>query len=170
MPLLSDYARARKLRFLLERVKPGDAVLEVGAGDGWLGRALVENGVRGYRSLDLKSPADFVGDVRDWRRLGVPEASFDFVVALEVVEHVPCLDDLYALLKPGGLLFATSPAPRWDWLCAVLEKLGLSQRRTSPHAHLVDFRALGRFEPVFVERFGLLSQWGLFRRPAHAAL
>lgn len=166
MPLLSDYARARKLRFLLERVRPGHRVLEVGAGDGWLGRGLARGGVPGCQTLDLKAPADFVGDVRDWRRLGVPEASFDWVVALEVVEHVPCFDELYALLKPGGLLFATSPAPGWDWLCAVLERLGLSQRRTSPHAHLADFREIPRFEAVLVQRFGLLSQWGLFRKPA----
>jgi len=169
MPLLSDYARARKLRFLLDRVCPGDRVLEVGSGDGWLGRGLARAGVAGYRALDLKAPADFVGDIRDWKRLGVPEASFDFVVALEVVEHVPCWDDLYALLKPGGHLFATSPAPRWDGLCAVLEGLGLSQRRTSPHDQLVDFRAVERFEPVLIQRFGVLSQWGLFRRPANAA-
>ena len=165
MPPLSRYARDRKLEFLLARIRPGDAVLEIGPGERWLGPALARRGVRGYRCVDLAPPADYVGDVRDWRRLGLPEAAFDFVVALEVIEHVPCLEEIRALLKPGGLAFLTSPAPRWDPLCALLERLGLSQRRTSPHAHLVDFGSISVLEPVLVRRFGLLSQWGLFRRP-----
>lgn len=165
MPLLSDYARRKKIEFLQAHVKPGDDLLEIGAGEGWLKAPLERRGAT-YRSLDLKPPADFIGDIRDWRRLGVPEGSFDVVIALEVVEHVPCFDEIRALLKPGGLLFATSPAPRWDWACAILETLGLSQKRTSPHDHLVDFSTVSALEPVHIERFGVLSQWGLFRRPA----
>ena len=165
MPLLSDYARRKKLDFLLKRLKPGDRVLEIGAGAGWLGPALSHHGAS-YHSLDLKGPADFIGDIRDWKRLGVPEASFDFIVALEVVEHVPCFEEIRDLLKPGGHLFATSPAPKWDWACAALEALGLSQRRTSPHDHLIDFTGITLLEPVLIKRVGLLSQWGLFRKPA----
>jgi SAM-dependent methyltransferase len=165
MPLLSRYAREKKLEFLLERIRPGDDVLEIGPGDRWLGARLRENGVRGYRCVDLQGPADYVGDILDWKRLGIPEASFDFVIALEVIEHVPCLEEIKALLKPGGLVFLTSPAPRWDWACALLESLGLSQKRTSPHAHLVDFAEISFFEPVLLKRVGFLSQWGLFRKP-----
>ncbi len=165
MPLLSDYARRQKLEFILERARPGDAVLEIGAGTAELKTPLESNGVK-YASLDLKAPADFVGDVRDWRKLGAREGGYDLVLALEVVEHVPCWNEIYDLLKPGGLLFATSPAPQWDWACALLEGAGLSQRRTSPHDHLIDFARVPRFEPVELKRFGVLSQWGLFRKPA----
>ena len=165
MPLLSRYAREKKLNFLLERIRPEHSVLEVGPGDRWLGSRLVENGLRGYHCVDLAGPADYVGDIRDWKRLGIPAASFDFVIALEVIEHVPCIAEIHALLKPGGLVFLTSPVPRWDGLCALLERLGLSQRRTSPHAHLVDFEDIPLFEPVLLKRVGLLSQWGLFRKP-----
>ncbi len=168
MPLLSDYARRKKLEFLLPRVRPGDAVLEIGAGAAWARKPLVRAGAT-YRSLDLKGPADFVGDVRDWRRLGVAPASYDLVLALEVLEHVPCVPEIHAILKPGGMLFATSPAPRWDWACAALESVGLSQRRTSPHDHLVDFAKLPLLEPVALKRVGVLSQWGLFRKPAARA-
>ena len=165
MPLLSRYARDKKLAFLLERIRPEHSVLEIGSGDRWLGSRLVEHGVRGYRCVDLRGPADYVGDIRDWTRLGIPEASFDYILALEVVEHVPCFQEIRALLKPGGFAFLTSPAPRWDWLCALLETLGLSQQRTSPHAHLVDFEEIPLLEPVLVRRVGFLSQWGLFRKP-----
>jgi len=164
MPLLSDYARHKKIDFLLEHLKPGDRILEIGAGAGWLGPALTRHGAK-YYSLDLNGPADFVGDIRDWKRLGVPEASFDFIVALEVVEHVPCFQEINDLLKPGGHLFATSPAPKWDWACAALESLGLSQRRSSPHDHLIDFAEIKLLEPVMIKRLCVLSQWGLFRKP-----
>lgn len=165
MPFLSRYARRRKLAFLSDRIRPGDSVLEIGSGDRWLGESLAERGVRGYRCVDLKGPADYVGDIRDWKKLGIPAASFDFVVALEVVEHVPCFEEIRALLKPGGLVFLTSPAPGWDWACAVLETLGLSQKRTSPHDHLIDFKDVPLFEPVLLKRVAILSQWGVFRKP-----
>ena len=165
MPLLSRYARGRKLDFLLERIRPGQSVLEIGPGERWLGPALAKRGVSGYRCVDLAAPADYVGDVRDWRRLGIPAASFDFIVALEVVEHVPCFAEILALLKPGGHAFLTSPVPRWDPLCAFLEVIGLSQRRTSPHDHLLEFERVPFLEPVLLKRVGILSQWGLFRKP-----
>ncbi|MFI5344744.1 MAG: class I SAM-dependent methyltransferase [Elusimicrobiota bacterium] len=165
MPPLSRYARGRKLAFLLERIRPGHSVLEIGSGDRWLGEALAARGVAGYRSLDLKGPADYVGDIRDWKRLGIPAASFDFVAAFEVVEHVPCFAEIFALLKPGGHAFLTSPVPRWDGVCGLLESLGLSQKRTSPHDHLIEFEKVPFLEPVLLKRVGILSQWGLFRKP-----
>jgi SAM-dependent methyltransferase len=165
MPLLSDYALRKKLEFVLERVRPGDSVLEIGAGAAALRAPLAERGLK-YSSIDLKAPADFVGDVRNWRALGAAESSYDLVLALEVLEHVPCWNEIFDLLKPGGLLFATSPAPEWDWACALLERAGLSQRRTSPHDYLVDFALVPGFQRVELRRFGVLSQWGLFRKPA----
>lgn len=165
MPLLSRYARRKKLEFLLERIRPEHSVLEIGSGERWLGQSLAEHGIRGYRCVDLQGPADYVGDIRDWKKLGIPASSYDFVVALEVIEHVPCFEEIHALLKPGGLVFLTSPVPGWDWLCAILEGLGLSQKRTSPHDHLVDFKDVPLFEPVLLQRMGIMSQWGLFRKP-----
>jgi 2-polyprenyl-3-methyl-5-hydroxy-6-metoxy-1,4-benzoquinol methylase len=164
MPVLSEYSRERKLGFLLPRLRPEHDVLEIGSGGGWLGERLTRRGLRRYRSLDLKGPADYVGDIRDWRKLGLREASFDFIVALEVVEHVACFEEIHALLKPGGRVFLTSPAPRWDWLCALLESAGLSQRRTSPHDHLIAFDRVPLLEPILIRRFGVVSQWGLFRK------
>ena len=52
-------------------------------------------------------------------RIPYPEASFDLIVTLDVLEHVE--DDLGALqrilrlLKPGGVLALTVPALRWLW-------------------------------------------------------
>ncbi len=168
MPLLSDYARREKLNFFFQDIPQESRILEVGCGDGWFGSRLREQGWRQYTGLDLQAPADVIGDIRHWRRLGLEAGTFDVVVAFEVVEHVPCYQEMYDLLRPGGLLMLTSPLPGMDWLCRVFEALGLAQRRTSPHDHLIRFENIPLFELVRLRRVGLLAQWGLFRKPAGA--
>jgi 2-polyprenyl-3-methyl-5-hydroxy-6-metoxy-1,4-benzoquinol methylase len=164
-PLLSRYARRRKLVWVRRYVQREAAVLEVGCGDGWLGRELRTAGYTRYTGLDIQPPADVVGDVLRWQDLDLRPASFDAVIAFELIEHVDCLRELHDLLRPGGMLLLTSPHPRADWACWILEQLHLAQKRTSPHVNLVDFHALPLFEIVSIERIGLLAQWGLFRRP-----
>jgi hypothetical protein len=51
-----------------------------------------------------------------------------------------------------------------DWFCKVLEAFGLTQRRTSPHNHLIDFHKVPLFETVSIKRVGLAAQWGIFRK------
>lgn len=165
MPLLSTIAREKKCRFFLGQLPKESRILEVGCGDGWLGRYLREQGWCNYIGLDLQPPADIVGDIRDWQSLEVAPESFDAVLAFELVEHVDCFQTLYNILKPGGLLMLTSPHPQWDWLCRIFEWAGLNQRRTSPHAHLIDFNQIPLFEPVVIRRVGLMAQWGIFRKP-----
>ena len=144
---------------------PKDArILEIGCGDGWFGRRLRAEGWTGYVGLDLKPPADIVGDILAWRHLGIEPASFDVVLAFEVVEHVDCFQAIYDILRPGGLLMLTSPAPSLDWACHALEWAGLAQRRTSSHDHLIWFEDIPLFELVSIKRVGVLAQWGIFRK------
>jgi ubiquinone/menaquinone biosynthesis C-methylase UbiE len=53
---------------------------------------------------------DFVGDVKDIPR---PDASFDAVICLAVLEHVDkpwlAMDEMYRVLRPGGKLFMYVP-------------------------------------------------------------
>jgi hypothetical protein len=69
MPLLSDYARRKKIEYFFGDIPKDARILEVGAGDGWVGRYLKENGWTNYVSVDIVPPADIVGDLRDWRKL-----------------------------------------------------------------------------------------------------
>lgn len=165
MPLLSDYSRKRKQRFFLDRIPTNARVLEVGCGDSWVGDYLHAHGRQGYVGLDLAPPAEVVGDIRNWRSLGLEAASFDVVLAFEVIEHVDCIQEMVDLLKPGGLLMLTSPVPRMDGLCRLLEWVGLAQRRTGPHDHLVRFGDLPFVEVVELRRVAWLAQWGIFRKP-----
>lgn len=166
MPLLSDYARRKKLEYFFQGVPRESRILEVGCGDGWFGAQLRGRGWRSYTGLDVRGPADVVGDIRGWRELGLEAGTYDAVIAFEVVEHVPCYQEMYDLLRPGGLLMLTSPLPGMDWLCRVFETLGLAQRRTSPHNHLVRFEEIPLFETVRLRRVGFMAQWGVFRKPA----
>lgn len=166
MPILSTYARKKKVSYFMRDIPKRARILEVGCADGWLGATLGTQGWRNYVGVDLlPGAADFVGDIRDWKRLDMPAQAFDVILAFELVEHINCFQDFYDLLKPGGLLMLTSPVPHWDWACQLLERLGLNQRRTSPHDSLIDFRTIPLFEPVEIRIVGLLAQWGKFRKP-----
>ena len=166
MPLLSDYARKKKIRYFLAPIPEDARILEIGSGSGWVGEHLKRDGRRQYVGLDLVPPADVVGDVRQWRQLGLEPESFDVILAFEVVEHVDCFRECYDLLKPGGRLLLTSPVPRMDWAMKILEGLGLNQKRTGPHDHLVDFRNVPLFERREIKIVSFLSQWGTLWKTA----
>lgn len=165
MGLLTDYARRQRRERLLAGIPKDARILEIGSGDGAVGRALRAEGYRHYTGLDLGPPADVVGSILEWRRLGLAPGSFDVILAFEVVEHVPCFREAFDLLKPGGLFIMTTPVPHWDWACRILETLGVSLKRTSPHEHLVYVEDIPHFEPVDNFRFMVVGQWARLRKP-----
>lgn len=169
MPLLSQLAARRKVDYFFARLPREARILEIGCGDGWLRRALAARGFSRYTGLDLHPPADVVGDVNAWRELGLREASFDVVVAFELVEHVDCFRACHELLAPGGAMFVTTPLPSRDWVMRVLEALRLNQRRTSPHDRLVDLRQVPYFAERRVAIVGGLAQWAVLRKASAAA-
>ena len=119
---------------LVRRLPEGGRVLELGCGDGqvaaWLTPTLTVTGVdlspvqieRGRRNAP---GAELI--CGDMTALGFPSQSFDAIVALYSIIHVP-LGEQPALfermrdwLRPGGLLFAVLGADAWtgteaDWL------------------------------------------------------
>ena len=170
MPLLSEYARRRKMEFFLADIDRDERILEVGSGDGWVRDWCTEQGYEHYVGLDLKPTADIVGDIRDWRELGLEPASFDAIIAFEVVEHVDCFRECYALLRDGGRMMITTPVPHWDWLLRLLERIGLNQPRHSPHDNLVYLREVPVFEKKEIRIVAGLSQWAIFRKqPQHCS-
>lgn len=166
MPLLSDYARRKKIKYFLSRIPNHAAILEIGCGGGWVGDYLKQNGWDNYVGIDSTPPADVVGDIRNWQSLGLKPHSFDAIIGFEVVEHVDCFKECYELLKTGGELMLTSPLPHWDWVARVLEIVGLSQKRTSPHDRLIYFDQVPYFQKKNNKIVGLISQWGIFTKVA----
>jgi 2-polyprenyl-3-methyl-5-hydroxy-6-metoxy-1,4-benzoquinol methylase len=169
MPLLSDYARRKKIEYFFGDIPQDARILEVGSGEGWVGQYLKQHGWKNYLGIDIKPPADIVGDLREWRKLGLKPESYDVIVAFEVIEHVDLFQEMYDLLRPGGMLLVTTPVPHMDWACKILERVGLNQRRTSPHDHLTYFKDIPLFEPVDTRIVKLIGQWGKFRKPLRAS-
>ena len=122
-------ARRRILESVIRRVvrPPANArILEIGCGTGHNLDMLSKFGRVEATELDDSARAiaakrmkiDVVDaalpDLSRW-----PEATFDMVALLDVLEHVP--DDHSALkairgrLKPGGALLVTVPANKWMW-------------------------------------------------------
>jgi len=170
MAILSDLARRKKLEYFLGQVPKSARILEIGCADGWVGRYAVANGWRDYTGIDVLQPpaalphAFVHGDVNRWRELGLEPGGYDAIVAFEVIEHGDFYDAIQALLRPGGLLLVTTPVPSMDWACKLLEGVGLNQRRSSPHTHLISLRRLPeRLRPVRIQVKAGLSQWGVFR-------
>ncbi len=170
MALLSDLARRKKLEYFLGQVPKDAHILEIGCADGWVGEYAVRNGWTDFTGVDVLDPGrplghEFVhGDINRWRDLGLAPHSFDAIIAFEVIEHGDFYAAIQALLRPGGLLLVTTPVPRMDWACQVLEAVGLNQRRSSPHTHLIRLRDLpAGLRPVRIQVKAGLSQWGVFR-------
>ena len=160
-PWLSELSRRRKLRLCIKYFERGATILEVGTGDGWFAFQLRAAGFN-VTTLDLFPPADIIGNIIDWPTLGLKAASFDAIVALELIEHVDCLSSLSALCKKEGMIMLSSPHPNWDWLMKILEQLHLTQMRTSPHSHLIDFRKLP-LTPIQLDRPMGIHQVGFFK-------
>jgi 2-polyprenyl-3-methyl-5-hydroxy-6-metoxy-1,4-benzoquinol methylase len=159
-PLISELSRRNKLKIFLKHVSPNSSILEVGRGDGWFSSQLQNHGHR-VTSLDLVPPADIVGDVLKWKSLGLKAGAFDAVVALEVIEHVDCVQALSDLCRPNGTIFLSSPHPQWDWVMQALEQIGANQKRTSPHDNLIDFQSLP-WRPLELRRPAWIHQVGVF--------
>ena len=168
MPLLSDYARRKKIEYFFGEIPKEAKILEVGSGGGWVGRYLKQHGWKNYLGLDIERDADIVGDLKNWRTLGLKPETFDFIIAFEVIEHADLFQEMFDLLKPEGQLLVTTPVPHMDWVCKMLEVLGLNQQRTSPHDHLIYFKDLPLFEPLDTRTVKLIGQWGKFRKPPDA--
>jgi hypothetical protein len=103
--------RKRVRDVLAEQIEPGDAVLEIGAGDRGMG-AFLEKQLASvqYQSLDIDPAMP-----HDYRSLDEVKRHFQCVFALEVIEHLPLeeivawLPRLHALLVRGGRLVLSTP-------------------------------------------------------------
>lgn len=162
MPLLRDYARNKRIEYFIKKIPKDCKILEIGCGEGWVAEYLKKNGWNNYLGLDIVSTAHIVGDIRDWRKLGIKPGSFDVIIAFEVIEHVDCFKECYDILKPGGMLMITTPVPYMDWALKILEQIGLNQKRTSPHDNLTYLGKVPYFRSKNIKKIACMAQWGIF--------
>jgi SAM-dependent methyltransferase len=119
--LIDEIPRYRWAVNQLRRLTPGSKVLDVGCGEGgvlWFaqrkglepyGCDLAPSAVALVRQL-IGQDRVYLGTIED---LPIEPASFDAILALEVIEHLPSpqpfLRRAVSLLKPAGLLLVTTP-------------------------------------------------------------
>lgn len=124
-----EYERARVLRDLyLPRLPSDGVVLEAGCGVGTEMAALARRGVR-TTGLDYSLPALAMLRRADPRaavaaaqveRLPLADATVAAYLSFGVLEHFeggpgPALAEAFRVLRPGGVLVATVPAPSLVW-------------------------------------------------------
>src|SRR5207244_2184354 len=125
--------------FFLERIRPGESVLDVGCGKGELAHDLAFRGGARVTGIDVSPVSlaiarerfaapglDFAeGDVLTWR----PEQSFDVVVLSNVLEHiadrVALLRQLLQSVRPQRVLIRV-PSSERDWTVPLRRELGLT--------------------------------------------
>jgi SAM-dependent methyltransferase len=139
-----DYDVTRK--FLAEHYPQRGKLLEVGSGlgflldyfrkDGWDVEGVEPNaGLNRHarKVLGLKVEDKILPDV------GYPDNSFDVVLMIHVIEHVPSpietLQEIFRVLKPGGTLVMETP--RYDTL--MFKLLGHRERSLSCDGHIYFF-------------------------------
>ncbi|HEY0516809.1 MAG TPA: methyltransferase domain-containing protein [Solirubrobacteraceae bacterium] len=136
--------------FLLDRVQPGERVLDVGSGEGLFASALRGAGARvlaadvaeePLRRAQRRDPAlevALIGAEGGWE---LPDAAFDVVWAGEVIEHVAdtaaWLSELRRVLRSGGRLLLSTPSlGRAQLLAAALSRRAFAARFEPRSDHL----------------------------------
>ncbi len=155
------------VRRWIERVRPlakADRLLDCGAGTGQFAAEMardcdvtvMDTVEESLRLLRERFPADRVITLVD-DEVPLPDASLDYVTALDVLEHVPddraVVDGFARLLRPGGLAVVTVPASMalWsDW------DVSLHHYRRYSRSQLVDLFPTDRWEIVHVNYTNVL--------------
>lgn len=154
------FAQKLKTKKILPFIDKKMNILDLGCGDMWLTKYLRKNGYK-ITGFSLTKPADIVGNVKTFK---FKNNHYDVVIALEMVEHVDCFEEIEKMLKPDGLLILTTPTPHLDWFCLLMEKIGIFQSRgDTPHNFLIYMKDVPIFKTVVAKTYFFI-QFGVFQK------
>ena len=95
---------ARDISYMVEQ---GAQVIGVDISEGMVAEAKMDLEKHGYENITLES-----GDAT---QMSYADGEFDKVLCSEVIEHIPdaekALDEMWRVLKPGGILILSTPNP-----------------------------------------------------------
>ena len=113
--------------FIESRSVTGKKLLDIGCGNGWFEKTIIERNPKSITGIDIsagavaKAKAGFRREkgleffVNDAISLPFPDQSFDTVVSWDVIEHLPknsellFLTSIYRVLKKDGDLYLSTP-------------------------------------------------------------
>lgn len=123
-----------RYREILDRIEPGDKVLDIACGTGFGARLMVDHGAEVVGvDIDLGTielARQRHGDVAEFRhgnaeRIPLDDDTVDVVVSMATIEHVPddvaFVREIQRVLRPGGRFIAYTPQnrmgekPIWPW-------------------------------------------------------
>lgn len=173
-----DLSHLRRIDRLLS-IRPGDRILEVGCGQGHLTKAIAKRGLD-VTGIDANSQAPEIagnGLVRHMvaEALDFNDASFDFVISVHAIEHIPPLDralaEMARVLKPGGKALLIYPAEPIKGLYAIPTSIilhGTPWKAREVHCHkLTPSKVRAMFEPLGMRETA--REFSLFKMPQFAS-
>jgi SAM-dependent methyltransferase len=181
--------RNRCILAMVRRFQPDGVILDVGGGNGYVTRGLID---AGYDAVLLEPGPVGARNAREGRHVptvinatledaALRPASVSNVGLFDVLEHIDddrsCVQLLHEIVRPGGFLYLTVPA--FDWLWSVSDVDAMHYRRYTRRSlaqalerHFELLYATYLFErlvPVFFLMRTLPYRLGLARsRPAEA--
>jgi SAM-dependent methyltransferase len=144
-----DFAIRSFADYLATRlVKPGDHILDYGAGSGTLVSELHNRGLTCDGFEFAESAREYCLTNRGYSLLpnleAVPDGYYQVVTMIEVIEHLTdltgTLEEIYRVLAPGGKLFITTPSR--TGFRARMEKGNWREARKKFHLFLFDWRSM----------------------------
>jgi SAM-dependent methyltransferase len=130
----SPYLWQRRIEVALPHLPPSGRVLDVGCGDRTaIERFSAQRPDLEFVGADLRDVDPGSGIVRaDSQALPFADRSFDGVLMLAVIEHVPdqraALHEVRRILTDGGVLLVTTPNPLYGLPTAIAGRLGLKYK------------------------------------------
>lgn len=141
----------------VRRFDPGGFILDVGGGNGFVARALID---AGFEAVLLEPGLVGASNGRERRGLptvinatmedaairagSVPSAGL-FDVLEHIEDHRSFVDQLHTIVRPGGLLYLTVPAFTWLWSTSDVDAMHF---RRYTRESLADVLA-GRFDVIY---------------------
>ncbi len=179
-PIITRYVAKKRLNLILKSLKKFEnkipkekiKILDVGCGNGHFTRELRK---KGYNVIGIDNRAsdkaswitfqpDYIMDALDMK---FKDNSFDAIISLEVIEHVPCVPEINRVLRPGGLFFCSTPAPHTEWVRHIVVSLGLLENQDfEHHDHIVDVRKLPMRILKYQKMFMWTSQFAIMTKQA----
>jgi SAM-dependent methyltransferase len=113
--------RTFELDHVLNHLRAGREILEIGAGTGWQARRLSELGFK-VHAIDVadsnySAARVWPVDAYDGKLIPFPNASFDYVFSSNTLEHIPHVSEfqseIHRVLRPQGRALHLVPSATW---------------------------------------------------------